>query len=157
MCYGSLKFKECRTKRCKRRHLPGTKLTANEAKAKEADVPEKKEPKKQPKEPNASKKVEPVSCNCDCKKKGERKPTKGTRTTKHQQRSQFSREPAPKKSGQAIPENQPSQPLVQPPPTMSAFLGQSQLEQRMLQIEKLLLMRPMFNQSVIPQGVQYSF
>ena len=134
LCYGSSKFRECRTKGCKRRHLPQTKFTAKETK-----VPTKEVTKKQ-----------------------DKKPTTGANKSKHQQ-SRFSREPTPK---QAEPEGIRSVPSLNqvtqgPPPAAASFLGpeaQSQLIQRLSQIERLLLMRqPVLNHPVFPQGVQFSY
>ena len=134
LCYGSLKFRECRTRGCKRRHLPQTKFTAKEAK-----VPTKEVTKKQVKKPNT-----------------------GANKPRHQQ-SRFSREPTPRPAEPEGIRSVPSSTQVTqgPPPTAASFLGpeaQSQLMQRLSQIERLLLMRqPVMSHPVIPQGVQFSY
>ena len=174
ICYGSLKFRECKTKKCRKRHLPETKFPtkvtketkeAEQLKAQEAKVPETKAPKAKalvnnPSEVKAREKKETSSSKTvnNNRTKSVKKPSKGTRATKPQQ-SRFSREPIQRRPEQVNYGNQQIHSWTQmPPPTVaSPFLGQSQLEQRLLQIEKLLLMRPLINQTVIPQGVQFSF
>ena len=138
LCYGSMKYKECRVKRCKKRHLPDTKFSAKEVKD--------------------SKKKNKSTSN---KKKGQKSKPNGSTRTPGSKKSQFSREPKKDQDNPRETDPQSSGQGSQGPPAMATnppFLGgmtPGYLEQRLLQIERVLFPRPAIGNHLAPQGAQF--
>ena len=128
LCYGSMKYRECRTKGCKRKHLPGTKFRANQ-------VSTSNYPKK------------------SSRSKGKDKRRSKTGSTSTSSKTEFSREPVVvpfqhnSYASAVTSQLMPSQccERVQSPP----FLGHTApdtLEQKALELAKQLLAKALIGQ-----------